>query len=123
MKQVFVSVHPFNQPGSLTYDALVKGDMCTSAANKTFYPWGGFQLPTCGPGARAASPGAASPGAAGAAQLAGSVPGAHTNCLYDPSNLAARRYLWETVKASYYDKGITNFWTDGTEHVTARAVA
>ena len=57
--------------------------------------WKGWTLPTCtGPDPNAPAP------AAG-------------NCLYDVSNPAARAFLWDRLKASYFDKGILNFWTDG----------
>jgi len=35
--------------------------------------------------------------------------------MYDPSNADARAFLWSKLKVSYFDHGITNFWTDGTE--------
>ncbi len=34
---------------------------------------------------------------------------------YDPTNPEARAYVWEKVKASYYDKGIPLFWLDVAE--------
>jgi hypothetical protein len=45
----------------------------------------------------------------------GEEPAGLGNCLYDPSNPKAREYLWSKLKTSYYDQGITQFWTDGTE--------
>jgi alpha-D-xyloside xylohydrolase len=34
---------------------------------------------------------------------------------YDPTNPDARKYLWETVKSNYYNKGIKVFWLDEAE--------
>lgn len=31
---------------------------------------------------------------------------------YDSTNPGARRFLWDTLKRNYYDKGIKNFWID-----------
>ncbi|OJJ33654.1 hypothetical protein ASPWEDRAFT_538993 [Aspergillus wentii DTO 134E9] len=31
---------------------------------------------------------------------------------YDSTNPQARRFLWDTLKRNYYDKGIKNFWID-----------
>lgn len=31
---------------------------------------------------------------------------------YDATNPLARRFLWDTLKKNYYDKGIKNFWID-----------
>jgi alpha-D-xyloside xylohydrolase len=35
--------------------------------------------------------------------------------LYDPTNPEARRFLWETVKRNYYDKGVRAWWLDADE--------
>lgn len=91
VQQVFVSVHPFSEPGSRSFSTLESNDFCVhKAAENSTIPWGGFGLPTCNTLGRA-------------------------SCLYDPSNPAARDYVWSMFKASYFDKNITNFWTDGTE--------
>jgi alpha-D-xyloside xylohydrolase len=34
---------------------------------------------------------------------------------YDPTNPAARRFLWEKVKENYYDLGVRAWWLDGDE--------
>ncbi|XP_065845172.1 uncharacterized family 31 glucosidase ORF2-like [Oscarella lobularis] len=44
----------------------------------------------------------------------------NTNChgfcyLYDPTQAAARSYVWSRIKAGYYDYGIKAFWLDATE--------
>lgn len=35
--------------------------------------------------------------------------------LYDPTNPAAREFLWSTLKRNYYQNGIKNFWLDEDE--------
>ena len=35
--------------------------------------------------------------------------------LYDPSNPAARKWWWGTMKQGYFDYGIENFWLDAAE--------
>ncbi|KAH8892526.1 hypothetical protein GQ53DRAFT_861876 [Thozetella sp. PMI_491] len=38
------------------------------------------------------------------------------NCIhYDPTNPAARQYVWEKVKKNYFDKGIRILWLDEAE--------
>ena len=34
---------------------------------------------------------------------------------FDPTNPAARKYVWDKVKKNYYDKGIRVFWLDEAE--------
>jgi alpha-glucosidase (family GH31 glycosyl hydrolase) len=92
VKQVFVSVHPWSQEGSTTHQEMVDQGLCLHSANGSMLPWGGWTLPTCK-----------------------STPSLENNCLYDPSSRKARSFLWSTLKESYYDEGILNFWTDGTE--------
>eukprot|EP01052_Picozoa_sp_SAG31_P019329 SAG31_NODE_1404_length_8479_cov_2.258760_8_plen_415_part_00 len=94
VQQIFVSLHPWSQPGSLTYDNMTGAQLCVRYANGTMRPWGGWTLNTCG---------------------GGDSRGQQSNCLYDPSNPRSRAFLWAKLKQSYFDAGITNFWTDGTE--------
>ena len=97
VEQVFVSVHPFSQPGSRSFSTLENNDFCIhEAAKNSTITWHGFGLPTCKTGS-------------------GSEMRLAASCLYDSSNPAAREYVWSMFKASYFDKNITNFWTDGTE--------
>jgi alpha-D-xyloside xylohydrolase len=35
--------------------------------------------------------------------------------LYDPTNPEARQFLWEKVRANYFDQGIHSYWLDGCE--------
>lgn len=35
--------------------------------------------------------------------------------VYDPTNPAARKYLWSKIKENYYDRGIKMFWLDEAE--------
>ncbi|KAH8195350.1 hypothetical protein TruAng_010481 [Truncatella angustata] len=38
------------------------------------------------------------------------------NCIhFDPTNPEARKYVWDKVKAHYYDKGVKVFWLDEAE--------
>jgi len=37
------------------------------------------------------------------------------NAIFDATNPAARQYLWEKIKANYYDYGIKIFWLDEAE--------
>ncbi|KAK6205984.1 hypothetical protein LQW54_008047 [Pestalotiopsis sp. IQ-011] len=38
------------------------------------------------------------------------------NCIhFDPTNPAARKYVWEKAKTNYYDKGVRIFWLDEAE--------
>ncbi|KAF7538082.1 hypothetical protein G7054_g3220 [Neopestalotiopsis clavispora] len=38
------------------------------------------------------------------------------NCIhFDPTNPAARKYVWDKAKANYYDKGVRIFWLDEAE--------
>jgi hypothetical protein len=111
VQQLFVSVHPFSEQGSLSYTELMDRNLCTKDANNATIPWGGFNLPTCTnpqPPFKRSDPTQLSLVNEGNSSE-------NTHCLYDPSNSAARAYLWDKVKASYYDRNITNFWTDGTE--------
>jgi len=34
---------------------------------------------------------------------------------YDPTNPEARQYVWDKVKANYYDKGVKIYWLDDSE--------
>ena len=34
---------------------------------------------------------------------------------FDPTNPAARRYVWDKCRQNYYDKGIRVFWLDEAE--------
>ena len=34
---------------------------------------------------------------------------------YDPTNPAAREFVWSTIKANYFDLGVRAFWLDGCE--------
>jgi len=43
------------------------------------------------------------------------IPGPAYFAYYDATNPAARRFLWETVKKNYYDKGIRLWWLDNDE--------
>lgn len=88
--EVMVSLHPWSQRGSETYDKLIASELCVKTVNGSMRDWGGWQLPTCS--------GPAGP-----------------NCLYDSSNPAARQFLWSQLKKNYFAKGIKQFWTDGTE--------
>ncbi|MBO5313543.1 MAG: family 31 glucosidase [Clostridia bacterium] len=47
-------------------------------------------------------------------------PSYHSECVqpavyYDTTNPEARRFVWDTVKKNYYDKGIRMFWLDEAE--------
>jgi alpha-D-xyloside xylohydrolase len=99
--QVFVSVHPWSQPGSVTHDAMVANNLCIRDETGNPLEWGGWTLPTCkAPASNSSSSSSSS---------------SFGNCLYDPSNPAARAFLWDRLHSTYYAGNITNFWTDGTE--------
>ena len=85
VSQVFVSLHPWSQPGSLTYDNMTANHLCITTADGETRPWAGWTLPTC------ASPDDAAPAGA--------------NCLYDPSNALSREFLWDNLKTGYWDYG------------------
>ena len=106
VQQIFVSLHPWSQLGSTTYDSMTAMDMCVQYANGTMRPWAGWTLPTC-------TDGYGLPHTAAARTFDNDA--SIRNCLYDPSNPKARNFLWSKLKRGYYDIGITNFWTDGTE--------
>lgn len=95
VQQVFVSLHPWSEPSSVTYSNMTAAKLCARTADGGMQSWKGWTLPTC------TAPNTPPPGGG--------------NCLYDVSNPAARAFLWNRLKASYFDQGITNFWTDGTE--------
>ena len=98
VQEVMVSLHPWAEAGSTSYKQMREEGLCIKYPNGSFHPWGGWTLPqTCN--------------ASGEEPPRGEAP----NCLYDPSNPRARQFLWSKLKASYYDKGIRQFWTDGTE--------
>lgn len=42
---------------------------------------------------------------------------------YDPSQEAARRYIWSRIKDGYYGHGIRTFWLDGAEPEISTAAA
>lgn len=92
VKQVFVSLHPWSQPGSWSFDTMKAKGLCIADRSGAEVPWSGWALPTCK-----------------------AIVNDATNCLYDPSNPSARSFLWNRLKQSYFDHGITNFWIDGTE--------
>jgi alpha-D-xyloside xylohydrolase len=92
--QVFVSLHPWSEHGSQSYDQLLQQELCVKGADGKVRHWAGWTLPTCTSESNEAE---------------------NSNCLYDPSNPAARKFLWNSLQKGYYDQGITNFWTDGTE--------
>lgn len=95
VNEVMISLHPWAEPGSVSYGEMKSQGLCLSYPNGTAVEWGGWGLPqTC--------------------NSSGTEPHGG-NCLYDPSNPAAREYLWKKLKSSYYDHGIRQFWTDGTE--------
>eukprot|EP00658_Telonema_sp_P-2_P069190 TRINITY_DN5828_c0_g1_i3.p1 TRINITY_DN5828_c0_g1~~TRINITY_DN5828_c0_g1_i3.p1 ORF type:complete len:292 (+),score=29.25 TRINITY_DN5828_c0_g1_i3:903-1778(+) len=101
VQSVFVSVHPWSQNGSASYGNLSSRGLCLRDVDGTAMNWGGWTLSTCreGGGANAVT------------------------CLYDPFNPAAREYLWGSLKTGYYDRGITDFWLDGTEPVIQKQFA
>jgi hypothetical protein len=77
------------QAGSLTYDHMIQHRLCVSQADGTMRNWGGWTLPTCSVNSstdRLFKP---------------------ANCLYDPSNPRARDFLWQKLKESYFEAGIT----------------
>ena len=81
VKQVFVSLHPWSQVGSTTRAEMDSKRLCIKHPDGSAAPWGGWTLPTCSPGK--------------SKQLR-----AADNCLYDPSNPAARQFLWSKLKSS-----------------------
>jgi alpha-D-xyloside xylohydrolase len=89
--QVFVSLHPWNQLGSLSYAQMEAQQLFVQGVDGKSHDWGGWRLPTCEDGSTNRSDG--------------------SNRLYDPSNPRARQFLWQRLQEGYYDHGITNFWT------------
>lgn len=84
VKQVFVSVHPFNEPGSTTYNAMVDQGLCVRFPNGTAHPWNAWRLPTCS----ATNHNSMLTGA-DADTDADTDPHSLASCLYDPSNLVS----------------------------------
>ena len=103
VKQIFVSLHPWSQAGSLTYDNMTAKELCVRQENGEMRHWGGWTLPTCASNSSFQNETTIS---ATLAKPAHDV----ANCLYDPSNPRARDFLWQQLKKGYYDAGILNFW-------------
>jgi hypothetical protein len=116
----------WSEAGSHTYNTMVQQGLCAHNATGSAVAWGGWGLPTCGVNkaerdntkrlrANDNDSGGDGGGGGGVGVPVGS------NCLYDSSSPEGRAFLWDRLKAGYFDHGITNFWTDGTEPAGAPA--
>lgn len=104
--RVFVSVHPWSEPGSRSFSALQKGNYCLVNASGDPVAWGGWSLPTCKANQTPENKKSATENKISAER---------SNCLYDPTLPAAREAFFGYLNESYVRDGIVNFWTDGTE--------